>query len=318
MEKVHIRFLNSTLEPNYDIFLCSASFEQRCLSVPNKVKHKKFKKVIAVENINGSSIIKKHAQELDAIFSGNITSLKVDFSDSLIVADKIAKEIHSVQGRKLNVLVDVTTFTHEVLMICLKVLCVSSKIGKITCIYVNAEEYCPEQPVNKKWLSKGCKNVHPVLGYPGMLFPSQKTHLIVIVGYEYGRAFDMISALEPNSITLAYGSPEDALTKKDHEANQVFNSLVEKMAFEYSNIESLKIPCNDPYRTSKALQDLYDSHETDNIIVVPMNNKMSTVGLVLSSIKNERVQICYAPAVLYNETNYSSPGVDCYIFQIPK
>lgn len=45
-----------------------------------------------------------------------------------------------------------------------------------------------------------------------------------------------------------------------------------------------------------------------------MNNKMSTVGVALAAMQNENVQICYAPAVIYNESNYSLPGKDCYIF----
>ena len=47
-----------------------------------------------------------------------------------------------------------------------------------------------------------------------------------------------------------------------------------------------------------------------------MNNKMSTVGVFLSKIKNDDVQVCYAPAVIYNEENYSEPGNDCYIFDL--
>ena len=195
---------------------------------------------------------------------------------------------------------------------------IQPKVSSITCVYVNASEYCPGQTLSSKWLSKGCGDIRPVLGYPGMLLPSQKTHLIVIVGYEYNRAFDLISALEPNSITLVYGTPEEAITEKDHEANRFFNDLVEQMTFEFSNVKSITIPCNNPPQTAKALQNLYDEHELDNIVVVSMNNKMSTVGVALSAFKNERVQVCYAPAVIYNETNYSIPGSDCFVCTIEK
>lgn len=318
MKKINIRYLNNTLESYYDVFICSASFEQRCLSIPQKIKNKSIKKALIMENMQGSPLVKNNAQTLNNLFGSKAVPLNVDFSEALTIADKIVKELNSLQGRKLKVLIDVTAFTHEILMICLKVLLISNKVESITGVYVNASAYCPDQTMETKWLSKGCQEIRSVLGYPGMLLPSQKTHLIVVVGYEYERAFDMISALEPNSISLVYGSPDNSITEKDKEANQVFNDLVRKMTFEYSNVESIKIPCNDPYKTAESLQALYDLHETDNIIVVPMNNKMSTVGVVLSTLNNERVQICYAPAVVYNESNYSSPGVDSYIFSIPK
>lgn len=232
----------------------------------------------------------------------------------LSVAEKINKELNSVQGRKINVLIDITTFTHETLLICLKVLSINSKVDKVTCVYVNAAAYCPDEPIQNKWLSQGCEEVHSVLGYPGALLPSLKTHLVVVVGYEYNRAFDMIADLEPNSISLVYGSSDDAITEKDREANSKYMNLVKEIAFEFSNIESKSISCNHPDKIVSELQKIYDSHLEDNIIVVPMNNKMSTVGVALSTFNNERVQVCYAPAVVYNESNYSTPGQDCYIF----
>ena len=213
-------------------------------------------------------------------------------------------------------MIDITTFTHENLLIFLKILQQDKKIKKIQCIYLNAAEYCPEANLEKKWLSRGCGEIHSVLGYSGMILPSRKLHLIVIVGYEYSRAFEMISMLEPNSITLIYGSSNSSLTEKDKEANQVFNSLVQQMTFEFSNVESIQVPCNDPQSVATALQHLYAEHSDDNVMVVPMNNKVSTVGVYLSLPGNDDVQICYAPAVVYNESNYSVPGKDCYLFDI--
>lgn len=316
MKKIKIHKLNSNLEEKYDMLICSASFESRTISIPSKLKRKKFRSVIIVENCMGSNLIKENSQKISELFGNKAIQLKVDYSNSLSVADEITKAINSSPNKKLDIIVDITTFTHEILLICLKVLLLNNRVQTITCLYVNASEYCPGVELKNKWLSQGCENIHSVLGYPGMLFPSQKNHLVVIVGYEYNRAFELISVLEPNSITLVYGEVNEAITDKDREANSVFKQLIEQMAFEFTNIESLNLPCNDPEKISKGLQELYAQHENDNIIVVPMNNKMSTVGVALSVKNNERVQICYAPAVMYNELNYSSPGSDCYIFKI--
>lgn len=318
MKKVKINRINASLNDEYEVFVCSASFEDRSVCIPNKLKKKKFEKVIILQNANGSNLIKNNAKLIEALYKRTAVTISVDYNDSLSLADRIVKEINSVstKGKKINVILDITTFTHETLMICLKVIRMNNKIKQVTCVYVNASEYCPGCQISNKWLSQGCENVHPILGYPGMLLPSQKTHLIVIVGYEYNRAFEMISALEPNSISLVYGSPDDALTEKDQEANSIFNDLIKQMAFEFSNIESVTIPCGDPNKTSFELQKIYDCHENDNIIVVPMNNKMSTLGVELSTRKNEKVQVCYAPAIVYNEANYSIPGKDCYIIEL--
>ena len=315
MKKARLHNLNSNITEEYKVFICSASFESRCLAIPQKLKKQKFEKVIVLENSEGSNTIKENGDAIFATYPGITRIIEVPFSDSLVVADLLAKELKTIKNRD-SVLIDITTFTHENLLIFLKILQQDKKIKKIQCIYLNAAEYCPEANLEKKWLSRGCGEIHSVLGYSGMILPSRKLHLIVIVGYEYSRAFEMISMLEPNSITLIYGSSNSSLTEKDKEANQVFNSLVQQMTFEFSNVESIQVPCNDPQSVATALQHLYAEHSDDNVMVVPMNNKVSTVGVYLSMPGNDDVQICYAPAVVYNESNYSVPGKDCYLFDI--
>lgn len=315
MKKARLHNLNSNVTEKYKVFICSASFESRCLAIPQKLKKQKFEKVIILENSEGSDTIKEHGNSIASTYLGVSSIIAVPFSDSLAVADRLAKELKSIKNRDA-VLIDITTFTHENLLIFLKVLQNDKKVKRIQCAYLNASEYCPDSAIEKKWLSRGCGDIHSVLGFSGMILPSRKLHLIVIVGYEYDRAFEMISAIEPNSMTLIYGESNSALTDKDKEANQIFNSLVQQMTFEFSNVESIQVPCNDPQAVADALQKLYLEHSDDNVMVVPMNSKVSTVGVYLSMRDNDDVQICYAPAVVYNESNYSIPGKDCYLFDI--
>lgn len=317
IKKIKLRNLNSSIEDRFDVLICCSSFEERCLSIPNKLKRKKFKKVIIIENKNGSTLIKKHSGILEELFSNKSQLVSVDFDSPIEVADNISKELNQI-GRtgKVNVLIDITTFTHETLMICIQLLRLNKKVDHVTCAYANAEQYCSNCEIRKKWLSQGCTDVRSVLGYSGMLLPSQKDHLIVIVGYEYTRAFDVISSLEPNSISLVYGSSDNALTEKDKDANTIYHKLVQDMTFEYSNVESIDIPCDSPDDINEILQEIYERHAGKNIIVVPMNSKMSTLGVALSLFENYDVQACYAPAVIYNESNYSIPGDYCYIYNL--
>lgn len=315
MKKILINNLSDNLDDVYNVFVVSSSFESRCLSISKELYDYHFDKVIVVENIEGSDIIAKNGLEIVNIFNNSIL-LKMDFDDQLGFAHKLVKEISEIQNETINVLIDITTFTHETLLVCLKTLYCNSMISSITCLYLNASEYCKNKPVEQKWLSKGAKSIHPIFRYSGMLYPSLETHLILIVGYEYERAFEVIAQIEPNSLTLVYGSIEDAITEKDKSANQHYNHLLEEMAFEYSNVESCAINCYDPQKTSKALSDIYSKYSDKNIIVVPMNNKMSTIGVFLSEIENDDIQVCYAPAVIYNEENYSEPGNDCYIYDL--
>lgn len=315
MKIIPITNLSNNIDDNNNVLILSSSFESRCLTISKELKNKNFEKVIVVENKKGSELISKNGTELAVSFS-NSTLLKIDFDDQIAFAHQLVKEICELQNEEINVLIDITTFTHETLLVCLKTLYCNSIINKITCLYLNASEYCKNKPVEQKWLSKGAKGVHPIFRFSGMLYPSLETHLIIIVGYEYERAFEVISQIEPNSLTLIYGTTEDAITEKDKSANQHYLYLLKEMAFEYQNIESCIINCYDPQKTSKALSEIYSQYSDKNIIVIPMNNKMSTAGVFLSTIDNEDIQVCYAPAVIYNEDNYSEPGNDCYILNL--
>lgn len=316
MNKVKLSKLNSTLQSEYDVFMCCSSFEARCLSVPQKIRKKNFKKVLIFKNKHGSDSIQEHAVKLESFFPLTAKVLDMNFEDPLSIADTISSEIgKGFASKKISVLLDISTFTHEALMICLRILSLKKNIASITCTYVNASDYCPDLPTDKKWLSRGCKNLHSVLGYSGMLFPSQRDRLIVIVGYEYHRAADIISLFEPNALTLVYGSPRNSTTEKNKDANKLYAKLVQDMSFEYSDVECEVIPCDDPDQTAKKLEQIYESHPDENLIVIPMNNKLSTVGVVKSLLNNQAVQACYAPAVVYNEENYSQPGTDCYIYE---
>lgn len=316
MTNVKLNKLNYSISDTYDLFVCSSSFETRCLSAPSKLCRKHFPKVLVIENKDGSELIHQNTRKLCDLFGCKTRVLSIDYQNPIEIADAFYSEIkRSPFGRKANVLVDITTFTHETLMIFLKIIIIKKSQVKVTCIYTNAADYCPNSELSRKWLSRGCKNLHSVLGYSGLLFPSQKDRLVVIVGYEHNRAADVISALEPNSLTLVYGSPNNATTEKNKEANKLYSDLVQQMSFNFDAIECVEIPCDDPDRTAEILCNLYEFHSDENIIVIPMNNKLSTIGVAKSIMLNDSVQACYAPAVIYNESDYSTPGNSCYIYE---
>lgn len=308
--------INDNLEDIYDIFICSASFENRCLSIPEKIKKIEFRKVLIIQNNKGSIKTLENGAELKRLYP-DAQVIDVEFGNGIAYVDQLISEIRKIKGKCMSVLIDMTTFTHELLMITLKYLYVSArKVQHITCIYINAKEYCPGVPVKEKWLTVGSERVTPILGYPGMFLPSNKTQLVIIVGYEYGRALDVIEKTEPNSITLIYGKTNNSITEKDKEANEFYTKLTEDMLFGYSNIEKIEASCDDPEDVARILEELYDRYDDKNIIVVPMNNKITTLGLFISLIHNEDVQVSYAPAIVYNEQNYSIPGTDCFICEL--
>lgn len=318
LEKIKLSDLRQTLKEPVDLFICSSSFEERCLSIAKNIEIGKINRALILANHKLLEHVGKHKEYLEQLFVNKGTAIDISIEDPLFTADNLDKSIQKFIGQvQVNsILIDITTFTHECLLILLRILGIRCSNAKITCVYANALEYSVGEEVKHKWLSKGIGEVRSVLGFPGNTVPSRKTHLILIVGYEYERAASLIEIIEPNSIALGYGRSASATTEKDKEANEHYILLVEQIASSYADIMRFEIPCNDPYKTRDELQAQIANVKDMNILIAPMNNKLSTIGAALAAFNNKDVQICYAQAVSYNYSNYSVPGSECYVFNL--
>lgn len=310
--------VNQHLSQFYDLFICCCSFETRCLSFLKNIDTEKIGTGLIFYNKDCQEYMVENKEEL-----GNLLGKKGEFvellhSDPLYTADQMSGALDEFVtcGEIKSILLDITTFTHESLLIIIQLLHLKFLNINITCIYSNAKEYSSINKVEEKWLSKGITEIRSVLGYAGSILPAKKTHLILIVGYEYERATSIINELEPNSISLGFGKSDNATTQKNQDANEHYVKLVERMTTNYINIDRFEIKCNNPYETQREIGEKCKKIENANILIVPLNNKISTIGVALAALENDDIQVCYAPAQIYNYYNYSEPGDMCYIFNL--
>lgn len=317
VKKCELRNLRNIIKKNYDLFVCFCSFEDRCLSIANNINVDNLRQVFLMYNNEYQEYIKKNKSEFESLFFSKLMTIELRHYDPIFSADSIKKALKSIKELR-SILFDITTCTHEVLLIVLRLFQIICPNAEITCIYANASEYDSGNERSNKWLSKGIKEIRPVLGYAGNIIPTRKTHLIVIVGYEYERAANIINIMEPNSLELGYGRTDNATTDKDKDANEHYLQLVKKMAVLFTEIKTFDIPCNDPFAVYIKLSHHIRRINDKNVIIVPLNNKISTIGVAISAIKNDNIQLCYAPALLYNYLNYSRPGEYCYVFNVSK
>lgn len=317
-KRILLSDLSKHLDDQYDLFICSSSFEERSLSITKNINTKIFRRSLILSNQDLQPYVGKNKAELLKIYGTASEIVEVCTGDPLITADSIMSHVSSVvkEGFASSILLDITTFTHESLLILLRLLEIYCNASKITCAYANASEYSVGDDVKQKWLSRGIGEVRSVLGYPGKIVPSRETHLILIVGYEHERAGGLIAAIEPHSISLGFGRSGSATTDKDQDANERYMHLVEQVATSFSEINKFEIPCNDPYGTKDELLKQIDLVKDKNVVIAPMNNKLSTVGTAMAAIESPDVQLCYPPALRYNFDNYSSPGSHCYLFNL--
>ena len=235
---------NNIINETYDLFISFVSFETRSFSFADKLDINNLAKVFIIKNKNSNDnkLIIQNKILFENKFKSDFEYIDVDLDNPIYSADNLKDKFNFLGSNKkrVKILLDISTFTHEVLLLLLCIFRQWVYNIELTCVYCNTLDYSTKEAVENKWLSKGLKEVRTVLGFPGDSLPSQKTHLIVIVGYEYERAYNIINIIEPNSLCLGYVVAEETSTVKNKDAN-TYSYLNSKGQFPIHNIHPVII-----------------------------------------------------------------------------
>lgn len=313
--KDNIKNIASHIKRPVDVFICSASYEDRCKSIPNQLTPDYFQQVLICENEDLKDVIAPNSNYLRQRFGNKAVSVYLETANPLKSADNFKKALlQTLEYKAEKYLIDITTFTHESLLILLKILQDNLDIKKtVQFVYTSAAEYAVGMDVKDKWLSKGIGEIRSILGYPGLLLPSRKVHLIVLVGFESERAAKLIDEYEPASVSLGFGKAEDSINIRHHEANLVFHNM---LSMKYGNVMDFTFSCIDPFETKQVIIEQIAKKPGYNVVIAAMNTKISTIGAALVAFEDEKIQLCYAHANQYNVESYSLPGEECFIFDL--
>ena len=303
--------LSRTFSEPVDLFICSASFEDRCLSIAENLDRDRISQVLVAKNQRFSDVVEKNLNILQERFSGKASLLVVDSADPLLTTKNLVEAIEEQRKRlPRRVLIDITAFTHETLLILFHVCNVGLDASSaVDFLYAPASEYSIGDEPSEKWLSKGINEVRSVMGYPGGFAPSRDTHLIVLAGFEDYRTLSLIQELEPSFVSIGYGDSTEVSTDAHQLTNETkvgrIRSLVE-------GVEDFVFSCYDALSAERKIREIVRRHRGVNTIVAPMNTKISTIGTARAALRDESIQICYAQADIYNYRKYSRPGNGYY------
>lgn len=254
---------------------------------------------------NNYTETEKNAECLKELFIGRSSIIELSLENPLDNYDNLFDAITT--SKKEHLYVDVSTFTRETLLIIIKIL--SSSIVEFTDIHLC---YCPssryssyEEGTSLPWLSKGVRTIRSVVGYSGDMSPIKDLLLIILVGFEYERAQTLIEVFEPSKLYLGMASPTESHNESLSEINR---SNFEKLLEKNSRASNFQFSCKNLEQNIKEIGKIVDENRKDyNIVISPMNNKLSTLSIAAIAQKYPDVQICYALANQYNTESYSNP-----------
>ena len=302
-----------------DIFFCSASFEERCRSIADHLDLSRIGCSIVATNVDFRELIAEDHQALREKFQksgSDVKDLLLDTNDPIKSGDAINDMVNTVISRTKpqRFLVDITTFTRESLLMlvrCLK--WTAKKDDTIEFIYAHAKEYSVGDDQKDKWLSKGIREVRSVLGFPGDLLPSQRSHLIILVGFETERALSLIRECEPAAISLGLPDGSELGTRPHQDANVY---TIQRLKSILGHVDEFSFKAYDAEETRAVLRSQVHKKSAHNTIIAPMNTKISTLGAALLALDDPSIQLCYAQANIYNYKRYSTPDDNYYLVKL--
>lgn len=295
-------------------FLCSSSFEKRCSIIPSFISKLQIENSFVFFNTNEVKSIIDNAYTLKStlpkaeIIDLNSNEPIYNYIQIMNVIDNIKSSSSSK-----NILIDTTTFTHETLLILLRLIEINLEfLGEIYMSYLGAKEYSTNKKDDKdKWLSKGVDEIRTIIGYPGFTDPTKENHLMILFGFEFDRTMKLIEEYEFDIISLGFGNQlgeennHTKINKARHQKLVQMNPEAREFSFSVSNPYEVK---------NQVLNFIKENSFTDfNTVIAPMNNKVSTIGVGLAAMKNENLQLAYAKASLYNTEGYSDPSEQIYL-----
>lgn len=299
-----------------DLLICSASYEERCKVVADAISPASVQNVLVCENRDMLEVVGGNSQYLQQRFASAVRPVSLHSKRPLQTADGLSSSLDlAIHSGTQKIVVDITTFTREALLILLSLL--RSKVSSSTTvhlIYVAAAEYSVGDAGKDKWLSTGVESIRSVLGYSGDLIPSRKTHLIVLAGFEHKRAEEVIKNYEASIVSVGFGSKEESISAEHHEINCAFYQEIIDL---YGNVNEFDFSVIDPSSTKDSVEKQIMKYPDFNVVITPLNNKISTLGVAYVAFDNPSVQLCYAQPSRYNFASYSVPGDVFYCFEMP-
>lgn len=286
-----------------DLLFLSSGFEDRSQSLSRCLNKSNIVKTVLFHLEDNYALAENNKAEM--ISSLNIQDL-VEYpkNDSFSTFNLFYKRIESLlinikTKRKLKVVLDATAFSREILLILIKVLTRPTFIKRLDIFFVHTpvEDYSSDEGF---WLTKGVREIRPIFGFSGIMTPSKKLLLVVFNGFEEERTEIIIESFEPNALVLANPSKLGSISPQIKCLVDIkYNNI--KTKFKNILLEEKEFSCLEIESTINLLDEIYQKYNEEyNIAISPLNNKTSTIGIAIASIKNDDFQICYASANQYN------------------
>ena len=302
-EPIEIEYLTKLNEygPD-DLFVCCASFEDRCGSSVSRmgvdfrtkfaviflIEEPLYKKQVETNLFRLQSELGKRATE--GIFV--IKCRRDDPIEGIAQLRNIWEQCKPRDSDEPFITVDISGFTKIYLFELLHYLVVELNLGVPRLLHTT-QTYLPTK------LTRGVQQITTINNFFGSMSYEKQTILILLLGFEPDRSLAVWKQFNPSrTIALITNPPRYGNLDYLKYARENNSDLLSQ-----PHIEVRDVPADSPYAVKSVLESIYnDTRGSFNMVIGPFGTKPQVVGVFLFCLEHPKVQVVYSFPVNYTRS----------------
>jgi len=285
-----------------DLFICCASFEDRCLSstlimgtdfrtrfaVIFVIEEPSYKKEVDNNLLRLQNELRKRT--IEGIFV--ISCQRQDPVDGITQLRNIWTRCRPKNSEEPFITVDISGFTKIYLLELLNYLVAELNLGIPRLIHTT-QTYLPTR------LTRGVEQITTIPNFFGSISWEKQTILVLFLGFEPERSLSVWKHFNPlKTIALITNPPRYGNLDYLKYAQENNSYLLSQ-----SSVEVRNVPADNPYAVKNVLEAIYkEAKGAFNIVVGPFGTKPQAVGVFFSCLEHPKVQVIYSFPVNYTKS----------------
>ncbi|MFC1901501.1 hypothetical protein ACFLX3_01030 [Chloroflexota bacterium] len=277
-----------------DLFICCASFEERCLSSAAKmgvdfvtkfavifvVEEPLYRKQVEQNMFRLQTELRKKATE--GIFV--ISCQRENPLEGINQLEDVLKQCQLKSSGGPYITVDISGFTKIYLLELLHYLVTEKNLG-IPRLLHTTQRYLPTK------LTRGIEQITTIPNYFGSPSLEKETALVLLLGFEPERALAVWKQLNPaRTIALITNPPRHGNADYLKYARQNNTDLLSLPSVEVGDM-----PADNPYALKGVLEAVYEeTKDSFNMVIGPFGTKPQVAGVFLFCQEHRKVQVIYS------------------------
>lgn len=292
-----------------DLFICSVSFEERCVGTCRLFDDYKFDNGFVFVNDQPVENKEQRLREITETTQplGKVEILPYSETDPAGSIALFTMHLHELGLNPTSSIItlDITTFNKRHLLMLLKELDELGYWSSLRVLYTEPQDYATDLYLP---LSMGIKQIDPVPGFVNTQPLNKPLLLLILLGYEGDRAMALFNNIDPNETLLVVPKPafHDEWEGRTEKMNSDLITLLGDEKLRHADSRN-------PEEVAATLAKILTSgdHNLDDwsCYVSPLGTKPQIVGLYLFWRQNQnQFSILYAQPLKHNEF-FNSTGV---------